>query len=83
MAGGDRGGPHSPEPGDSAADFRKTFNRHTKDTAQVRIPIAGQQVHQRGPRGGGAVSGKLPGQPVQQKGVGGAEAQAALRICEP
>ena len=56
------------------SDFRQSFDRHPEELTELAVPLPGLEIEQRGPGSGGDVGGENPGQPIQEKGVGRAEA---------
>ena len=63
----------------------KYFSRNTKEIEQLRIPIPGAKVVERGPRGVGRVRGVHPaaGEPPEKEGVHGAEGELSRLRASP
>ncbi len=58
-------------------DLRQDLQGNAEEAAELGIPLAGAEIHQAGPRGGGDVGGIDPRQAVEEEAVAGAEPQAA------
>ena len=60
---------------DGRADLRQALHRHAEQPAQLLVPAAGREVHERGARGRGDVGDEAAGEPVEEPGIGGAQPQ--------